>query len=173
MAAIPGKSSSGPLLFDENEVEDELAADQDSAAPRPRPEQERSGHAQIKEWLEKLADLSTPGEEVVEPPDFRALVMNGTITIDDLRQYENELEAALEALHIARAKHEHDRDTQIMMIADKVVAAARQTGDATLLAAYEQTIKYSREVARTRVMQVGQKSAQAQGVAAKKQGGEG
>jgi hypothetical protein len=59
------------------------------------------------------------------------------------------------------------------MIADKVVAAARQTGDATLLAAYEQTIKYSREVARTRVMQVGQKSAQAQGVAAKKQGGEG
>lgn len=69
--------------------------------------------------------------------------MDGTITIDDLRQYEHELEAALEALHIARAKHEHDRDTQIMMIADEVVAAARRTGDATLLAAHEQTIKYS------------------------------
>jgi hypothetical protein len=172
MAAIPGKLSSGPLLFDADEVEDELTADQDSAAPRPRPEQERSGHARIQEWLEKLADLSTPGEEVGEPPDLRALVMDGTITIDELRQYEHELEAALEALHIARAKHEHDRDTQIMLIADKVVAATRRTGDATLLAAYEQTIKHSREVARTRAMQIGPKRARAQGTAAKKEGGE-
>jgi integron integrase len=69
-------------------------------------------------------------------------------------------------------RHEHDRDTQIIMIADKVVAAARRTGDATLLAAYEQTIKHSREVARTRAMQIGQKSARAQGTAAKKEGGE-
>jgi hypothetical protein len=177
MAAIPGKPTSSPLLFDKNEVEDEPAVDQDSAAPRPRPEPERpepeqSGHAQIKEWLGKLRDPSTPGEELGEPPDLRALVMDGTITIDDLRQYEHELEAALEALHIARAKHEHDRDTQIMMIADKVVAAARRTGDATLLAAYEQTIKHSREVARTRAMQIGQKSARTQGTAAKKEGGE-
>jgi hypothetical protein len=177
MAAIPGKPSFGALLFDVNEVEDELTDDQDGAAPRPhpeqeRPEQERSGYAQIKAWLEKLTGRSTPGEDLGEPPDVHAIIMDGTITIDDLRQYEHELEAALEAQQIARAKHEHDRDTQIMMIADKAVAAARRTGDATLLAAYEQTIKYSREVAKTRAMQAGQKSVRAQSAAAKKEGGE-
>jgi hypothetical protein len=52
------------------------------------------------------------------------------------------------------------------------VAAARRTGDATLLAAYEQTIKHSREVARTRAMQIGPKSARPKGWTAKKEGGE-
>lgn len=153
MAVIPGKPAIGPLLSDASEVEDDPTDDQDSAASRGLPEQERSGHAQIKAWLEKLTARPIPGEELDEPPDLRALIMDGTITIDDLRQYEHELEAALEAQHVARARHEHDRDTQIMIIADKVVAAARRTGDATLLAAYEQTIKYSREVARARAMQ--------------------
>jgi hypothetical protein len=174
MAATPGKPSSGPLLFDVNEVEDAHADgvnevedahadDQDNTVPRrrgeqERSEQERSGHAQIKAWLDKLTARSTPGEELGEPPDLHALIMDGTITLDDLRQYEHELKAAMDALHIARAKSEHDRDTQIMMIADKVVTAARRTGDAKLLKAYEQTIKYSREVARTRAKQAAQEA---------------
>jgi hypothetical protein len=174
MAATPGKPSFGPLLFDANEVEDAHSDDvngvedahsdgQDHTVPRrrgehERPEQERSGHAQIKAWLDKLTARSTPGEELGEPPDLHALIMDGTITLDDLQQYEYELKAAMDALHIARAKSEHDRDTQIMMIADKVVTAARRTGDAKLLAAYEQTIKYSREVARTRAKQAAQEA---------------
>ena len=171
MAATPGKPSSGPLLFDvnevedahaddANEVEDAHADDQDNTVPRrgeqAQPEQERSGHAQIKAWLDKLTARSIPGEELGEPPDLHALIMDGTITLDDLRQYEHELKAAMDALHIARAKFEHDRDTQIMMIADKVVTAARRTGDAKLLEAYEQTIKYSREVAKARAKQAAQ-----------------
>ena len=178
MAEIPGKPAFGPVLGDVNEIEDELTNDQDSAAPRPRPEQERpeqerSGHAQIEAWLNKITDLSRSGEEQGEPPDLAALVMDGTLTVDDLRRYEHEIEAALEALQVARAKNEHDLDTQIMMIADEVVAAARRTGNATLLAAYEKTIKYSREVARTRAMQAGQTGAPAQGATTKKDGGEG
>jgi hypothetical protein len=130
------------------------------------------GPAQIEAWLKKVTDLSRSGEELGEPPDLAALVLDGTITIDDLRRYEHEIEAALKALQVARAQNQHELDTQIMMIADKVVAAARRTGNATLLAAYEQTIKYSREVARTRAMQGGQQSAPAQGATTKKDGGE-
>lgn len=158
MAAIPGKPSPGPLLCAGDEVEDDPTKDRRSAAPQRCSEQEppaqgRPDRAQIEAWLEKLTGRSKSGEELGEPPDLYALVMDGTITIDDLRRYERELEAALEAEQVARAKLEHDRDTQIMLIADKVVAAARRTGDATLLAAYEKTIKYSREVARRRATQ--------------------
>lgn len=46
-----------------------------------------------------------------------------------------------------RKKLEHDREHDIGLIVDVVTSTAQRTGDTALLAAFEQTIHYKRQIA--------------------------
>ena len=87
------------------------------------------------------------GEEAGISPRVHARIMQSTATIEALAVHERDLSKALEVVRETRRKLEHDREHDIGLIVDVVVSTAERTGDTALLAAFEQTIQYKRQIA--------------------------
>lgn len=143
MATVTGKPYSGPFIINLENVRDNLIDLSPGALKGLRAEQE--GFPGV---LEELArSVPTQGEEAGISSRVHARVVESTRTIETLAVHERELAKALEVVRETRRKLEHDREHDIGLIVDVVMSTAQRTGDSALLAAFEQTIHYKRQIA--------------------------
>lgn len=143
MATVTGKSYSGPYVFNLENVRENLIDLQPGALRGLRSEQD--GFPGV---LEELArSVPARGEEAGISARVHARIVESTATIGTLAVHERELAKALEVVRETRKKLEHDREHDIGLIVDVVTSTAQRTGDTALLAAFERTIQYKRQIA--------------------------
>jgi hypothetical protein len=108
----------------------------------------RSQQEGLPRMLDELArSVPARGEDAGVPPKVYARIVESTGTIDTLAQHERELEKLTEVVRETRKKLEHDREHDIGLIADIVEATVQRTGDTALRAAFEETIRYKKQIA--------------------------
>lgn len=143
MATVIGKPYSGPIVFNLENVRENLIDLNPGALKGLRAEQE--GFPGVLEELTR--SVPAHGEESGVSPRVHARIVQSTGTIETLAAHERELSKALEVVRETRRKLEHDREHDVGLIVDAVTSTAQRTGDTALLAAFEQTIQYKRQIA--------------------------
>lgn len=143
MATVTGKPYSGPYNFSIENVREDLIDLQPGALRGLRAEQE--GFPGVKEELAR--SVPARGEEAGVSPRVHARIVESTAKIATLAVHERDLAKALEVVRETRKKLEHDREHDIGLIVDVVTSTAQRTGDTALLAAFEKTIQYKRQIA--------------------------
>lgn len=143
MLTVTGKPYSGPYTFSLENVREDLIDLHPGALRGLLTEQVGFPGA-----LQELArSVPARGEEAGVSPRVHARIVESTAKIGTLAVHERELAKALEVVRETRKKLEHDREHDIGLIVDVVVSTAQRTGDKALLAAFEQTIQYKRQIA--------------------------
>jgi len=168
MATVTGTPYSGPLTIDLTDVKDDLVDLEPGARQRLRTEQEG-----MPGVVDELANsMPVLGDKAGISPAVYQRFVQRTELLAKLRKKANDLAKALEVVTESEAKIQHDRENDVSIMVDSVKSTAKRTGDTTLLAGYEKTIKYNAQTAE-KAAQTRKKNADAKAEAEKNEGEKG
>lgn len=143
MAAFNGIPYAGPLQIALDDCKDDLIDLPPDTLVRLR--KVKPGIENVRSELQN--SIPAHGESAGIVGTVYSRFVKETTLVDKLRIHEAELEKALEMVRESRAKAEHDRENTVAQIVDSVKSTSARTGNGHILAPFEKTIDYHRQVA--------------------------
>ncbi|MBK9266470.1 MAG: hypothetical protein IPM54_42615 [Polyangiaceae bacterium] len=143
MSKVTGAAYAGPLEISLKDLDGHLID-----LPKNAMQRLRSAQDGIDEVITELAQ-SVPlhGENAGITTKVYQSFVDDTAIIEKLEAGESELEKLLEVVRESRAKKVHNRENTIAQMADAAKSTAHRTGDKSILAPFEKTIRYNSQIA--------------------------